>query len=407
LIERTTEKIDGSSPDRYPINWTRQIALLHKGIQAVNQINTEQSVSIQTVIHIAQPENAEWWFADAVSKGLTGFDIIGISYYPQWSDYGLRKLGDHIKQMKEKYKKDIMVVETGYPWTASGSDGAGNVLGNGSKMEVYGNTISNEIQRDFMIELTSLVKSNGGSGVIYWEPAWVSSSCKTYWGTGSHYENAALFDFDNKINSGADFLSYDYTKIPEGLTDKQVTFIVDMTDIETSHGVFVTGSFTGENRTFIPMDLDEKNQYKAIVSIPGRSVGGFIFYNNNTWNDSYKETVPISCAKMWDTHRKYVITNSDVQYAFSWSKCALESSTTLKIEDANKIDVFPSTTKKYITIQTDEAIKSLQAINLHGQRFNLNYSETEVIDVRSLVSGMYVLAIQTENRLTTCKFIKH
>ena len=55
-----------------------------------------------------------------------------------------------------------------------------------------------------MNDLTNEIKRNGGSGVLYWEPAWVSSSCYTQWGRGSHQENAAFFDFQtNLLPNGA------------------------------------------------------------------------------------------------------------------------------------------------------------------------------------------------------------
>jgi arabinogalactan endo-1,4-beta-galactosidase len=43
---------------------------------------------------------------------------------------------------------------------------------------------------------------------VYWEPAWVSTSCPTRWGVGSHWENATLFDFQkgNELTPAADFL---------------------------------------------------------------------------------------------------------------------------------------------------------------------------------------------------------
>ena len=34
----------------------------------------------------------------------------------------------------------------------------------------------------------------GGAGIIYWEPAWISSKAKTPWGDGSHWDNATFFD---------------------------------------------------------------------------------------------------------------------------------------------------------------------------------------------------------------------
>ncbi|MCB0297250.1 MAG: glycosyl hydrolase 53 family protein, partial [Calditrichaeota bacterium] len=38
---------------------------------------------------------------------------------------------------------------------------------------------SPENQRDWLIALTREVIASGGKGVIYWEPAWVSSPCST------------------------------------------------------------------------------------------------------------------------------------------------------------------------------------------------------------------------------------
>jgi arabinogalactan endo-1,4-beta-galactosidase len=56
--------------------------------------------------------------------------------------------------------------------------------------------------------------SNQALGVVYWEPAWVSTDCTTRWGQGSHWENATFFDFQNgnELHAGADFLGYDYKR---------------------------------------------------------------------------------------------------------------------------------------------------------------------------------------------------
>ena len=55
--------------------------------------------------------------------------------------------------------------------------------------------------------------AHGGNGVIYWEPAWVSSGCSTPWGQGSHQEHAAFFDFNSNVleGGGMDFYSHDYS----------------------------------------------------------------------------------------------------------------------------------------------------------------------------------------------------
>ena len=70
-----------------------------------------------------------------------------------------------------------------------------NLLGPDTLLEGYPATI--EGQRRYMVDVTQTVISNGGIGVVYWEPAWVSTRCSTRWGQGSHWENATFFDFHN------------------------------------------------------------------------------------------------------------------------------------------------------------------------------------------------------------------
>ena len=50
-----------------------------------------------------------------------------------------------------------------------------------------------------------MIKASGGAGLIYWEPAWVSTNCYTEWAQGSHWDNATLFDHDYKANLGLQF----------------------------------------------------------------------------------------------------------------------------------------------------------------------------------------------------------
>jgi hypothetical protein len=75
-------------------------------------------------------------------------------------------------------------------------------------------------QRQFMVDLTQSLISNGALGVVYWEPAWVSTDCSTRWGQGSHWENATFFDFQNQneVHEGISFLSHSYL-YPASLVD--------------------------------------------------------------------------------------------------------------------------------------------------------------------------------------------
>ncbi|MFT5386026.1 MAG: arabinogalactan endo-1,4-beta-galactosidase, partial [Saprospiraceae bacterium] len=50
--------------------------------------------------------------------------------------------------------------------------------------------------------LEQKISEGGGEGLIYWEPAWVSTTCSTQWAQGSHWDNATLFDHNNWANVG-------------------------------------------------------------------------------------------------------------------------------------------------------------------------------------------------------------
>lgn len=172
-------------------DWERDALLFNAGIRAVRDAAAASGADTRVLLHVAQPENTGWWFREAVEAGLTDFDVIGISYYPQWSAFSISGLASQIADLRRTYDKDVMVLETGYPWTLEAADPAGNVLTGGQR----GYPISREGQLKFMLDLSQALRSSGALGSVYWEPAWVSTGCSTRWGQGSHWENAAFFDF--------------------------------------------------------------------------------------------------------------------------------------------------------------------------------------------------------------------
>ncbi|TDQ30917.1 glycoside hydrolase family 53 protein [Zeaxanthinibacter enoshimensis] len=188
-----------------PIDWSRNAYLFNKGIKAVRDISAAYEQEIGIMLHIAQPENALWWFRDAVENGITDFDWLGISYYPLWSEYPLEDLDTAIKALKASYNKKIMVVETAYPFTLENFDNANNILDEEALLPGYPATPKG--QYDYLVGLAEIIKASGGSGLVYWEPAWVSTTCNTQWGQGSHWDNATMFDQDGKAHEGIRFFS--------------------------------------------------------------------------------------------------------------------------------------------------------------------------------------------------------
>lgn len=211
--EINTEILRPEGSSGYPINWERNAYLLNRAILAVRRVGEAVGSSPRIVLHIAQPENVEGWLLNARRAGVTDFDIIGVSYYTGWSHHTIRTVGNTVRSLKRHFDKDVMIVETAYPWTLdSANDTASNVINDTFLLDGYPATPDG--QRQFMIDLTQSVIDGGGMGVIYWEPAWVSTHCRTLWGQGSHWENATFFDFkhDNELLPGIDFLDYTYSR---------------------------------------------------------------------------------------------------------------------------------------------------------------------------------------------------
>ena len=177
------------------INWARNVFLFNKGIEAVNAISEKTGTPIQTMLHIAQPENAFKWFDDAFEHGIEDFDWIGLSYYSKWSTYPMNKVSVAIDSLRRLYQKRVMVVETAYPYGFVNVDSANNILNQEAVSPEYPATPEGQLK--YMKDLTQEVIQGGGEGLIYWEPAWVSSDCHTRWGKGSHWENATFFDAEN------------------------------------------------------------------------------------------------------------------------------------------------------------------------------------------------------------------
>jgi arabinogalactan endo-1,4-beta-galactosidase len=191
-----------------PIDWARNAKILNAGIRAVREARAADGSSPKVMLHVAQPENVEPWFAAAVAAGVRDFDYIGVSYYRKWSTLDLPQAERALLTATRRFGRPIIVVEVSYPFTLQDAgDKAPNLLGEDSLHRGYPASLRG--QQRFMNDVVQMTLRIGGVGVVYWEPAWVSTSCKTRWGTGSHWENATLFDFrkGNELTPAADYLS--------------------------------------------------------------------------------------------------------------------------------------------------------------------------------------------------------
>lgn len=204
----TNPELMGGVKER-PIDWTRNAMLLNAGIRAVRDAGKAARIAPRVMLHIAQPENVEPWFDAATAAGVRDYDVIGVSYYKKWSTQSVAELGQAIARTKAKYAKDVIVVETAYPFTQKNADAAPNLLGPDTLIAGYPATPKGQL--DYLVDLTQTVVDSGGVGVVYWEPNWVSTGCSTRWGKGSNWENAAWFEYRrHEALPAFDFLSKTY-----------------------------------------------------------------------------------------------------------------------------------------------------------------------------------------------------
>lgn len=190
--------------------WQNMGEVVNRAIAAVKDVATSSTVKTKIILHVSDPKNVEWWFDNMKNNGsVTGFDIVGFSYYPLWhTTVSLDQLSDKIATFKSKYDKDVMILETAYPWTTAADDGYANHFG--SETPITGYPYSKQGQLDLLKKITQEVHDGGGIGVIYWEPAWISSDMKDQWGTGSSWENNTFFDFDGNAIQVMDYATADY-----------------------------------------------------------------------------------------------------------------------------------------------------------------------------------------------------
>jgi arabinogalactan endo-1,4-beta-galactosidase len=184
------------------------VYLINGAINAVRDAAVSSSVKPRIIVHIAQPENAIFWFEGMATAGLTDYDIVGISYYYLWSTVAIDSLSDYIADLKTMTGKDVMVVETAYPWTLNNADSYNNIIATYKLTSAYPATQTGQF--NYLVKLTQEIIDGGGSGIHYWEPAWITSSMKDKWGTGSSWDCNTLFDFSGSVIKGMDYMTYPY-----------------------------------------------------------------------------------------------------------------------------------------------------------------------------------------------------
>lgn len=177
-------------------NWSNYITLVKSAISGIREFDEEQEIKV--MLHFAGVNGATWYF-DNIIQYLVDFDVIGLSFYSLWHGTDYPTWESKFFEIANRYSKEIMIVETGYPWSLEWNDWTNNFYGENNQL-FPDIPATPEGQKMFLQRLDSSITSLGekGIGYCYWAPEWVA-----YKGpqadNGSVWENVAVFDFENRV----------------------------------------------------------------------------------------------------------------------------------------------------------------------------------------------------------------
>jgi arabinogalactan endo-1,4-beta-galactosidase len=121
-------------------------------------------------------ETQQWWYDTVLNSGggftTSDFDIQGVSYYPFYNSAAtLSALSTSLKNMVNKYGKEVQVVETNWPTSCPNPVYA-------FPSDTKSIPFSVEGQATWIKTVAAKVAGVGskGTGLFYWEPAWIDNA---------------------------------------------------------------------------------------------------------------------------------------------------------------------------------------------------------------------------------------
>ena len=203
--------------------------LLKAGYKAVKEIYPNAK-TICHLEHAGSNDMQDNFFTKIILEEKVEFDVIGESYYPYWHG-GFPYFVDNITKLKEKFHKEIYVVEMGYEYAESllanhhfeNKDLGGDEFTVGNINGRVPFPITQDGQADYLKYFLKTCKKLGISYVFYWEPSWIlmenngwaKDAGQRYIGleptkAENDWANETLFDFNGNATKGADIFTQEY-----------------------------------------------------------------------------------------------------------------------------------------------------------------------------------------------------
>ncbi len=412
ILKHTTMDENWNAGGSVSSDWSRHAQLFNAAIQAVRDVSQVTSIKPKIALHCAGLNVLSWFYNNIISKGVTDFDIMGFSYYYAWHGGNISSLGNAIRSLKAAHPGyDVMVVETGYLWTTQNFDAMGNIINTPDPDYL---PVIPEKQLEYMVDYTRQVMKAGGKGVIFWEPAWVSTPCRTPWGQGSSHDHVVFFDPVNTNfmeNGGGRWTEPQFY---ENINSVKVTFKVNMSGQDVSKGVYVAGNMT-DNAKPVAMAHLGNNIYSWFTYLSPGDSGAFYFLND-TLPDA-RESVPSACALWNGTDRKYKVPVTDTEYAFNWGSCEFSGSSFIGnhnyygSKDRVNVEIVPNPASESINIIITDAGKPQNVViyNFTGRVMKKlildNPGPVAMVDISGFKPGIYFCQVGSDNGTSTAKFV--
>ncbi|WP_424348228.1 glycoside hydrolase family 53 protein [Kocuria sp. CH-021] len=144
----------------------------------------------------------------AQDHGMT-FDVVGVTYYPFWNG-SLDQLGRFLHFVAERYDRDVLVVETGYPWTLDDPAHCSNVVDEAEDLPTpRSHPPTPKGQSAYFEDLRAVLQSvpdGHGLGFVVWEPAWLPD-VRLAGNVCNRYAALTLFDWHGNALPALDRLA--------------------------------------------------------------------------------------------------------------------------------------------------------------------------------------------------------
>ena len=180
-------------------NYGRLSKLIANGMKAVKEVYPEA----KTIVHYTDITSSSILFTRIgyLKKYKALPDIVGLSYYPYWHGT-LDNLQYVMDTIANDYGTEVQVVETSWGYTDDWHDYCHNQYSSATSGEAGGYVTSPQGQASVLaniVDCLSKVPNGKGTGIYYWEPAWLPNQYSGWITEAGYYYNDTGRDWTTKL----------------------------------------------------------------------------------------------------------------------------------------------------------------------------------------------------------------